>query len=468
MKATIFLTTLIVFLTQISIAQNFNHAKLDNYFDALETNDLFMGSVAVSQNGEIIYTKSVGFSDFENKVKANENSKYRIGSITKTFTSVLTLKAVEGKKLTLDQTIENYFPTIKNSNKITIKHLLSHRSGIHNFTSNENYRTWDRQSKTEREMVEIITKGGSDFEPGSKTVYSNSNYVLLTYILEKTFKKPYSALLKTYITEPVGLKSTFFGKKINTDNNECKSYKFVDNWKAESETDISIPLGAGGIVSTSKDLVKFSDALFNGKLLSAKSLELMKTYSLGLFQGKLNNKTSFGHNGAIDAFTSLFSYFPEESISFALTSNGKNYDNIDILKTVLNAIYSKSYEVPKKSIYLEISGKVIQDVSIGIESYLSLKKEHPDEYDFDNSNELNRLGYVLLELDKNQSAIEIFKLATTEFLENANLFDSLGEAYFIDKQYDLALSNYKKAIVLGGTNGNAKKMVDKIEKVKGK
>jgi D-alanyl-D-alanine carboxypeptidase len=187
MKKTLLTTALFVTLSQFGWAQtSFDKAKLDNYFQNLETNNKFMGSIAVSQDGKVIYTKSIGFADVENNQKANENTKYRIGSISKTFTTVMVMKAVEDKKLDLNQTIEKFFPTVPNANKITIKQLLGHRSGIHNFTNDDEYMTWYTQPKTEKEMVEIITKIGSDFEPDSKADYSNSNFVLLTYILEKT------------------------------------------------------------------------------------------------------------------------------------------------------------------------------------------------------------------------------------------------------------------------------------------
>ena len=188
MIKTILITFLTFAISQIGLAQtNFDKTKLDNYFNALEQNNKFMGSVAVSKKGEVIYRKSIGFADVENNVKANDNSKYRIGSISKTFTAVLILKAVEEKKLKLSQTIDKWFPSLKNVKKITIEHLLRHRSGIHNFTNDKDYLTWNTQPKTEEKMVEIIAKGGSDFKPNSKAEYSNSNFVLLTYILEKTY-----------------------------------------------------------------------------------------------------------------------------------------------------------------------------------------------------------------------------------------------------------------------------------------
>ena len=327
------------------LSQSFDKEKLDAFFDTLANNDRFMGSVAVSRNNELIYAKSVGFADLENGLKANENSKYRIGSITKTFTAVLVFKAVEDNLLNLNQTIYEFFPSLTNAEKITIEHLLYHRSGIHNFTNDKSYLSWNTQPKTEQEMVEIITSGGSDFEPDAKASYSNSNFVLLTFILEKIYKKPYSELLEEKIIKPTGLKNTYYGKKINTKDNECNSYRYAEGWKISTETDMSIPLGAGGIVSTPVDLTVFSEALFNGKMLSINSLQQMKTIKghlgMGLIQIPFYGKLSFGHNGGIDGFGSLFGYFPDDNITFAFVANGINCKMNDVAIAILSAVYNK-------------------------------------------------------------------------------------------------------------------------------
>jgi CubicO group peptidase (beta-lactamase class C family) len=350
MKKTILTTVLLLTLGQIGFSQNLDKTKLDNYFNTLEQNNKFMGSVAVSKNGEIIYTKSIGLADVENNVKSTENSKYRIGSISKSFTTVLILKAVEQKKFDLNLTIDKWFPTIKNAKKITVKHLLSHRSGIHNFTDDKDYLTWNTQPKTEKEMIEIIKKGGSDFNPDSKAEYSNSNFVLLTYILEKTYTKSYSDLLQELIVKPTGLTNTYVFGKINPNNNECKSYSFAGSWKIETETDFTIPLGAGAINSTPIDLTKFADALFSGKLLTNESLEIMKTikdgYGIGLFQIPFYKSIGYGHTGGIDGFSSIYSYFADDKISYALIANGTNINNNDISIAVLSAVYNKPYEIP--------------------------------------------------------------------------------------------------------------------------
>lgn len=356
MKTTILATVLLLTLGQIGFAQtNFDKTKLDNYFNTLEKNDKFMGSVAVSKDGEIIYTKSIGFEDVEKNVKATKNSKYRIGSITKSFTAVLILKATEEKKLDLTQTIDKWFPTIKNANKISVKHLLSHRSGIHNFTDDNEYLTWNTQPKTEKQMLEIIVKGGNDFEPDSKAAYSNSNFVLLTYILEKTFSKSYSDLLQEYIAKPLGLTNTYVFGKINTNNNECKSYNFAGAWKAVIETDFTIPLGAGAIISTPSDLTKFADALFGGKLLKPESLEIMKSvkegYGIGLFQIPFYKNMGYGHTGGIDGFSSVYSHFADDKISYALITNGTKLNINDVSIAVLSAIYDQPYDIPVFTTY---------------------------------------------------------------------------------------------------------------------
>lgn len=356
MRIKFFTAILIGTLYQISFAQNFDKTKLDNYFNALEANNKFMGSVAVSKGGVIIYSKTVGFSDVENNVKANELSKYRIGSITKTFTAVLVLKAMGEKKIKLDEKLSRYYPTIKNADKITIEDLLYHRSGIHSFTDDDDYESWSTQPKTKKELTNIISKGDSEFEPGSKFKYSNPNFILLSFILEDIYGKSYAELLQEKIIKPLGLSNTFFGEYINEKNNECYSYSFTNkNWVKESETNTSIPMGAGGIVSTPTDLTKFSEALFSGKIISEKSLEQMTTlkdgFGMGIFPLPFHEIKGLGHTGAIDGFSSILVYFPDNKVSFALISNGDNYNNNSISIAVLSAVFNKPYDIPDFKIF---------------------------------------------------------------------------------------------------------------------
>lgn len=350
MKNRILLIASSLLIVQNGFAQQFDKDKLDRYFQALEEHNKFMGSVALAQNGKLIYTKSVGYADAEAKIKNTELTKFRIGSISKTFTSVLVFKAVEEKKLTLETTLDKFYPTVKNASKITIEHLLTHRSGIHNFTEDKDYPNWSKEAKTEREMLQTIERSGSDFEPNAKAQYSNSNYILLSYILQKLYKKPYAALLNKKIVKPLGLKNTYVGGKINIRNNESRSYRFLSSWEKEPETDMSVPTGAGAVVSNPTDLVLFAEALFSGKIISEKSLETMKTlrdnYGYGLYVFPFYDKKSYGHTGGIDGFSSVFGYFPDEKLCFARMSNGSNYTDNNISVALLSAFYGKPYEIP--------------------------------------------------------------------------------------------------------------------------
>ncbi len=368
MKKLIFSIVCLLILAQFGISQTFNKAKLDSFFAEIEKHNKFMGSVAISKGGKIIYTKTIGFVDVENKIRATDSSKYRIGSISKTFTAVLTFKAIEKKILNINQSIDKWFPTIPNSKKITIEHLLSHQSGIHNFTNDNNYLTYHTLRQTEKDMIKRIEKGGSDFEPGSKTQYSNSNYVLLSYILEKVYNKSYAELLQEYIVKPLGLKNTYISEHINVKNNECKSYKYVGYWVEEAQTHYTVALGAGAITSTSSDLIKFSDALFGGKILTTKSINIMKTlkngYGMGIFPVPFYKSIGYGHTGSIDGFNSVFTHFPDEKISYALVSNGSNYNINDISIAVLSAVYNKPYEIPTFTNYNITSEDL--DVYLGV------------------------------------------------------------------------------------------------------
>jgi CubicO group peptidase (beta-lactamase class C family) len=359
------------FLSLAGLAQQFDKAKLDAYFDTLASKNRFMGSVAVAQGGKLIYSKSVGFTDVEQGLKATENSKYRIGSITKTFTTVLTLMAVEENKLSLNQTIDKWFPSIGNADKITIEHMLYHRSGLHNHVDklvNSNQHIY---SITENEMIEIIIKNGNDFKPDMRTSYCNPGFILLTYILEKIYEKPFSKILEEKITTPIGLKNTYMGEKINTSNNESNSYTFLNkSWTLAPEFAVSQVIGAGAITSTPIDLVIFSHALFSGKLISENSLEKMKTikdnFGMGLIQAPFDGKIGFGHSGGIDGFRSLFLYFPDSNISFAYTTNGINYKGNDIAIAVLSAAYNKPFDIPEFKTY-ELTDKDL-DKYLGIYS----------------------------------------------------------------------------------------------------
>lgn len=355
MKHTILTITFILALFQFGTTQEFNKEKLDSFFVALDENERFMGSVAIAKDGEVIYTNSIGYIDLENKIKPDANTKYRVGSISKTFTTVLVFKAIEEKKLKLNTKLKKFYPEIKNSNKITIEHLLHHRSGIFNFTNGEDYFDWNTEVKSEKEMLDIIVKGGNTSKPDEQFEYSNSNFVLLSFILEKVYNKSLGELLNEKIIQPLNLEYTAAGGKIDVSDNQALSFVHKRSWVKEVETDASITLGAGAFISSPSDLIKFSKALFEGKLISEENLKKMQTlkggFGMGMFMVPYYTYMGWGHTGGVDGFSSVFGYYPKEDVAFAITSNGSRFNMNDISLALLGAVFNRSFDIPEFSNY---------------------------------------------------------------------------------------------------------------------
>ncbi len=311
-----------------------------------------MGSVAVSKEGKLVYSRAVGLADMENRVEASPKTIYRIGSVSKMFTSVMIFQLIEEGKLTLDSRLSEFYPEIGNADKITIREMLLHRSGIWSVTDDSLYQQWCTKPKTHDEIVAMIKSHSPLFQPNEKSAYSNSNFILLGYILETLTGKDYAANLQERVCKKAGLRSTRYGDASNTGDNESYSYSISGiNWIKENETDMSIPHGAGAVISTTADLCLFADALFAGELIPESALgEMKKTegeYGKGIFPMPFFELMGFGHTGGIDGFRSVLIHYPSENLSLAICSNALNYNQNEILIGILSIIQGKAYKLPE-------------------------------------------------------------------------------------------------------------------------
>ncbi|MFP5470618.1 MAG: serine hydrolase domain-containing protein [Bacteroidia bacterium] len=357
MKKTILLL-LISVNSILSYSQEFNKAKMDSLFMLIDQNEKGMNSVSIFKDGKEVYQNSIGYADVENQIKANKDTKYRIGSISKTFTATIIMKLVEQGRLSLDTKLSKYYPEIENAEKITIEHLLKHRSGIFNFTNAEDYVQWMEKPISKKDLVEKIKNYGSSFEPNSKADYSNANYVLLSFIAETITEKSFTELIQNEICEPCNLSNTYYGGKINTPNNEAFSYYRLDGWEKATETDMTVPVGAGAIVSNPTDLNTFLNCLFNNVIVSdstlSKMMEIKDDYGIGMFIVPFYDKVAYGHTGGIDGFVSNAFYFPKENVSISFNSNGQVISTDNILIGALSIYFNMYYALPefKKTIHL--------------------------------------------------------------------------------------------------------------------
>ena len=350
--ATFLVLALLNLVAFSSNSQQLHHLKLDSLLTSLATHDKLMsGSLTLSRDGQVVYRRAFGHQQLAPKTPATPATRYRIGSATKMFTAVMIFQLIEEKRLTLATPLATFFPQLLNARIITIDQLLSHRSGLYNFTEDTAWVASHMPAKTPAQMLQLIGRGMPEFAPGTKAAYNNSAYVLLGYIVERLTRLSYAQALQKRVLTRAGLVNTYCGGKINPHKQEASSYSISPaGWQRDLETEMSIPGGAGVIVSTPTDLTRFLEALFGGRLVSAASLKTMQTirdgYGRGLFARPFGARPGYGHTGGIDGFVTLTTYFPAEKLAVAFCSNGQNYSPHDVLLGALSIYFGQPYRIP--------------------------------------------------------------------------------------------------------------------------
>lgn len=354
MKAKLLILAFFLIPTYSMTAQSSDFERLDQFMDTLEVHQRTSGSLALRADGKLVFSRSIGLRNIieGDLILPDEETVFRVGSISKTFTSVLVLQQVEKGSLNLDDKLSKWYPSVPNASKITLRQMLNHSSGIFSITADPTYLEYMETEQTHSQMLQRIYGFEAAFEPGSKHAYSNSNYVLLGYILEKVTGMSYGELVNKNIVKPLKLKRTYYGGAIDPQGqNEAFSYEWNGNgYTPSTETDMSIPHGAGSMVSTAEDLTVFITGLFKGKLIGEMMLAEMVSvedgYGLGIFPVELNGKEGFGHNGGIDDFVATVAYFNEDELAVAYTSNVARYDIDEISETAVRAFYGSDFEIP--------------------------------------------------------------------------------------------------------------------------
>lgn len=434
-------------------------AEIDFLMTKSYERGLFNGNVLVAKKGKIIYQKSFGFTDETKQTPLTKNSILNFGSIAKQFNAVAIMMLVERGQLHLDDPISKYNLDLpKWSEKVTTRHLINYVSGIPRLENGL------IGPKNDEEAWEILRKTDTLlFEPGKGYRYDNGNVFLQRRIIEKVTGMTFQDFVAKNIIKPLKMTNSVFDAKsgytnrtscYDMDNVRCPEMEFISGW----------------VWLDINDMYKWIDAMNHNRLISGKSFEtlLNNPYAKeeGASLGRYYEEDELQrHNGISYKFESLLLNDMKNDVIVILASNNRN-KVWDLGHTIRDIMLGKAYEIPKKSVYQTLRKEAQTNVNKAIENYYQLKKTSEKEYSFDNPSELNTLGYELLRAGKINESIKIFQLVVKEFPNNASVADSLGEAYFINKQYDLALEWYNKAINLGGTNGNAEKMIEKIEKTK--
>jgi CubicO group peptidase (beta-lactamase class C family) len=331
-------------------AQTLDTAKLDQFFDRLAEKNKAMGSLVIAKDGNVLYARAIGYGQINGAEKKplTEVSRFAIASITKTYTAVMILQLVEEGKLKLTDTLDKFFPQVPNAEKITIGQILAHRSGIPNVIGDRESRRDNSAPMSKDEMLASIANGTPDFEPDSRSSYSNSGYFVLGLILEKVTGKSYAQALEERITSKIGLQDTYLvTERVDVTKNESLTYwRLGNDWKTGRVTHPVI----FEIVSTPSDMAKFVEALFDLKLISQRSLDQMTTIrdgeGLGIVTFTFAGRTFYGNTGGGDNYGSWLAYEPEEQLAVAYATNAKVYPVANIVSGVVDIYYNRPFEIP--------------------------------------------------------------------------------------------------------------------------
>ena len=443
-------------------------------------------SIGVLKDG-IAYTSHYGELDAGKGNPPNDETIYEIASVTKTMTGTLVAQAVMDGKLSLDDDIRKYlkddYPNFQFKNKaITIKDLVTHTSRLPaNWTGFE-----DALKKGGDNVFQKIMEIGKNYNeekffaqmenavldtiPGVIYEYNNLAPNLVAHILENVYQKSFDELLKDFIFKKSGMTNTKIRLSEDEQSRLANGYSKgqlmpyfpIPTWGAE-----------GGIKSTTSDLIKYMRLQLdttNTAVVESHRLNFTvhSNFSLGYYWNIGNNSDGtihYSHHGGAIGTQNVFYVYPAYNMAVSIITNSSENHTGDLLHRTARTFANDLKPNGKKSIEKEITAKTMQNVDEGIALYHQLKKDDIDAYDFGNQNELNNLGYALLSKNKVKEAIKIFTLLVSEFPNFPNPYDSLGEAYFINKEYELAIKNYKISLELNPKNTAASKMIDKIEKL---
>jgi D-alanyl-D-alanine carboxypeptidase len=348
-------------------AQTPDKAKLDHLFDRLSEKNKAMGTLVIAQNGNVVYSRAIGYSHINgaDKKPLTVATRYRIGSVTKMFTATMIYQLIEEGKLQLNDHLDKFYPQIPNASKITIEQILAHRSGMPGSNPEQHFASRRLTGVTKDTLLAVIAQGKPEFEPGEKYAYSNAGYFILGNIVEKAGKQPYEKALQQRVLSKIGLKDTYAATgDIDLNKNETFSFKYYTDWRQDPVTHHSFMFGSGFIVSTAADQAKFIEALFGGKLISQQNLDRMIRLQSGMDSFTYNGKTFYGHTGGVDGFGSWLAYQPEEKLTFSYTTNGKVYSVGKIIDHVADICYNKPFDIPSFA-SLEISTETL-DKYVGV------------------------------------------------------------------------------------------------------
>jgi CubicO group peptidase (beta-lactamase class C family) len=327
--------------------------QIDAILSNLAEQHLFSGSVLIGHQGEVLLSQGYGLADREKKIPNTAQTRYRIASITKQFTAIAILMLADQGRLDLHDPICKFFTDCPAAwEAITIHHLLTHTSGIPDFTFFPDFNSKRATPSPSEQTIARFKDLALEFPPGDKWSYSNSGYVVLGYIIEQASGLSYEEFLQQFIFTPLELKNTGYGH--NTDS-LAVGYPDAYSQLPADYLDMSILFAAGSLYSTVEDLFHWEQALATEQLVPRKYLDQMLTqqvsipdsagwgYGYGWEIGTERGRRLYQHFGNVEGFADVVTVYPDDGVVIIILGNQQNKDVAQIHDILSKRVFGDGY-----------------------------------------------------------------------------------------------------------------------------
>ncbi len=341
--------------------------EIDELLKAYSNQNSFNGSALVAQKGNILLEKGYGYKNASTNSLNDSNTIFQIASLTKQFTSAVILQLQELGMLSVHDKLSKYIPDYPNGDSISIENLLTHTSGIHNF--NDEAFMENNASKTMKleSIIALFKNVPTDFKPGTNYNYSNSNYILLGFIIEKITGKSYYQNIRERIFQPLQMNHSGFDFTFLKSSDKATGYSKLNanNKKPAQILDSSILYAAGGMYSTVGDLYKWDRALYTDKIIHDSSRQKAFTpfknnYGYGWLIDSAYNKKAVLHEGATSGFTSFIGRIIDDSTCIILLDNKQSNGLIKIAEDINAILNHQPYDFPKPRTEIEVDTAILK------------------------------------------------------------------------------------------------------------
>lgn len=435
---------------------------VENYMNFSVKFDKFSGVVLVSHNGKKVFAKAYGMANYELQVPNTLDTKFRIGSVSKTFTAAAITKLYQENKIDLDASICKYLDECPAFwEKITIRQLLSHTSGIVSFTglpeAKGNFLLLEHTSK---EIVDLFRTKQLESAPGEKYNYNNSGYYLLGLIIEKVSGSPLEQYLQNNFFIPLQLKNTGVDKKETLIINRASGYHQVNDSVFVNTSDINMgnSFAIGGLYSTANDLLKWADVFDSDVLFKDKIRKEIVTkaknsnYGLGWDLDSAGQNPRFYHDGGITDFSTSLQRIGDFTI-IAISNKG-NDAGIKVAYDIVGKIFTYPATIRgiQDEMSHETSGELLQLINKAKQNFPRFRI---------NEKLVNDVADDLMKQEKTKQAIEVYTLNTLLYPDSENAYLKLGEAYLSIKNSQQAMKNFDNCLKINPSNAKAKEYLRK-------